>query len=513
MRRTVQRILFFTCAITCFGMPAINRAAEPAPPEGFRAIFNGRDLTGWYGLNPHGIEKLTGEAKEANLAQQRADFPKSWTVENGELVNDGHDPYATTDAEFGDIELRIEYKTVPKADSGIYLRGTPQVQIWDWHQVFDPKAPTRKPHLGSGGLFNNTPGTTGRDPLVLADRPFGEWNHFRIRQVGDRTWVWLNDKLVVDGAVLENYYNRSLPLPAKGPIMLQTHGGEIRWRNIFVHDIGADEAKRILSAAEAESKASLARALTLHASFDTGFEADFARGDKACYVVQGKDLVKAVPTDEVRLAPDAGRFGGALHFTKKGNLRPAFKDAGALGYNDKNWSASVSVWLRLSPDEDLEPGYCDPVQIVGDDFKKGFIFLEWSKDETPRFFRYAIRPLFHIWNPDNVQWADIPFKKRPMVQVERAPFSRETWTHAVFTLENVNDKSKPQIGRLLLNGKLQGTIENWDLTFDWDPTRVLLVLGAAYVGHLDDLAVFNRALTDGEVQELYRLKQGVRELR
>lgn len=513
MRRTVQHILFFTCAVGGFGMPAIGRAAEPGPPEGFRAIFNGRDLTGWYGLNPHGIEKLTGEAKEANLAQQRADFPKNWTVENGELVNDGRGPYATTEAEFGDIELLIEYKTVPKADSGIYLRGAPQVQIWDWHQVFDAKVPTRKPHLGSGGLFNNTPGTTGRDPLVLADRPFGEWNQFRIRQVGDRTWIWLNDKLVVDGAVMENYYDRSLPLPAKGPIMLQTHGGEIRWRNIFVHDIGADEAKQILSAAEAELKASLSRALTLHASFDTGLEADFARGDKACYVLQGKDLVKAAPTDEVRLAPDAGRFGGALYFTKKNNVRPAFRDAGVIGYNDKNWSASVSVWLRLNPDEDLEPGYCDPVQIVGDDSKNGFIFLEWSKDETPRFFRYAIRPLFHIWNPDNVQWADIPFNKRPMVQVERAPFSRQTWTHAVFTLENVNDKSKPQIGRLSLNGKLQGTIENWDLTFGWDPARVLLVLGAAYVGYLDDLAVFNRALTDGEVKELYGLKQGVRELR
>ena len=125
----------------------------------------------------------------------------------------------------------------------------------------------------------------------------------------------------------------------------------------------------------------------------------------------GKRPGKAAPTDEVRLAPEAGRFGGALHFTKKNNFRPAFKDAGVLDYNDKNWNASVSVWLRLNPDKDLEPGYCDPVQIVGDDSKKGFIFLEWSKDETPRFFRYAIRPLFQIWNPDNVQWDQIPVRQ------------------------------------------------------------------------------------------------------
>ena len=228
---------------------------------------------------------------------------------------------------------------------------------------------------------------------------------------------------------------------------------------------------------------------------------------------RGRTLAAAAPTDEVKLAPKAGRFGGGLHFTKKNNFRPAYRDAGALGYNDRNWSRSVSVWLKLDPDKDLEPGYCDPVQIVGDDLKKGFIFLEWSKDETPRFFRYAIRPLFPIWNPDNVQWGDIPFNKRPMVQVEKAPFSRDAWTHVVFSLENVNDKSRPQIGRLHINGQLQGTIENWELTFGWDPEKVLVVLGAAYVGHLDDLAIFDHALTDGEIRVLYGLKNGVRDLR
>lgn len=513
MRAFFYRLVIVSLVLCGPSMMQISRADEPRPPDGFRAIFNGKNLSGWYGLNPHSAAKLSGEAKDANLAQQRAEFPKNWSVENGELVNDGHGPYATSDEEFGDIELLIEYKTVPKADSGIYLRGTPQVQIWDSNQPFDPKNPNRKPHLGSGGLFNNTPGSAGRDPLMLADRPFGEWNRFRIRQIGDRTWVWLNDKLVVDGAAMENYWDRGQPLPAKGPIMLQTHGGEIRWRNIFVHDIGTDEAQQTLRAAEADTKRNLAQALTLYASFDKGLDADFARGDKRCYVVQGKELVSAAPTDEVRLVPEAGRFGGALQFTKKNNFRPTYKDAGLLGYNDRSWSATVSVWLRLNPDEDLEPGYCDPVQIVGDDGKKGFIFLEWSKDETPRFFRYAIRPLFHIWNPNNVQWADIPFDKRPMVQVARAPFSRASWTHVVFTLANINDKTKTQFGRLYLNGALQGSIEDWDLTFGWDPAKVLLVLGASYVGQIDDLAVFGRDLTDSEVRQLYGLQHGAGELR
>ncbi len=222
-------------------------AAEPKPPAGFRPLFNGRDLTGWHGLNPHSVTKLTGEKRDAMLAQMRADFPKHWRVENGELVNDGTGPYATTDADFGDYELLIEYKTVPKADSGIYLRGHPQVQIWDWHQVFDPKKPDRRPHLGSGGLFNNSPRTLGRDPIMRADKPFGQWNSLRIRQVGARVWVTLNTRLVVEGAPMENFWEKGKPFPARGPFMLQTHGGEIRWRNIFLRDIPAPEAAEILA--------------------------------------------------------------------------------------------------------------------------------------------------------------------------------------------------------------------------------------------------------------------------
>ena len=514
MGSLLRRTLAFSFVAVGLAVPAVGPAAEPTPPKGFRAIFNGRDLTGWHGLNPHGVEKLTGEKKKPTSPSSVPSFPKYWTVENGELVNDGHGPYATTDEEFGDIELLIEYKTVPKADSGIYLRGTPQVQIWDWNQVFDPKQPTRKPHLGSGGLFNNTPGNAGRDPLVLADRPFGEWNQFRIRQIGDRTWVWLNDKLVVDGAVMENYWDREQAAARPGA----DHAADARRRNPLAKPLRPRHrrrAKRSRSSTRPrqKSKARLSEALTLHASFDEGLDADFARGDKTCYVQRGKDLVKAAPTDEVRLAPEAGRFGGALHFTKKNDFRPAFKDAGVLGYNDKNWSATVSVWLRLDPDEDLEPGYCDPVQIVGDDSKKGFIFLEWSKDETPRYFRYAIRPLFHIWNPDNVQWADIPFDKRPMVQVDRAPFSRDTWTHVVFTLENINDKSKPQARPALSERQAARHDRELGPHLHWDPAQVLLVLGAAYVGHMDDLAVFNRALTAGEVHWLYVRKLGVGELR
>jgi hypothetical protein len=169
---------------------------------------------------------------------------KHWSVENGEFVNDGHGKYATTTKDYGDFELLVEYKTVPKADSGIYLRGVPQVQIWDYTEQAKFNIGADK---GSGGLWNNSAGAPGKDPLVLADKPFGQWNKFRILMVGSRVSVWLNGKLVVDHAIMENYYDRKKPIPARGPIQLQTHGGEIRWRNVFIREIGAEEARKILA--------------------------------------------------------------------------------------------------------------------------------------------------------------------------------------------------------------------------------------------------------------------------
>lgn len=268
----------------------------------------------------------------------------------------------------------------------------------------------------------------------------------------------------------------------------------------------------LVPAFAAQADPDLRKALTFHASFDRGFDADFSRGEKACSLRKGKEVAPAAPSEDIRIVESGGRFGGALHFPKKGATRPQFPGPGILGYNDQSWSASVSVWLRLDPDQDLEPGYCDPVQIVGEDTKKGFIFLEWSKNETPRFFRYAVRPLVEIWNPTGAQWDDLPADKRPMVQLAGPVFSREKWTHIVFTLEKVNDKAAKPAARLFIDGTPRGAIEGWDLTLGWDPAKVLIVLGASYVGHMDDLAVFDRALTEAEVKRLFALAEGVREL-
>ena len=215
-----------------------------SPPAGFTSLFNGKDLAGWHGYNPHAVTKLSGEKKEAALKKMRDEFPQHWTVKDGEIVNPGTGAYATTDKEYGDIELVLEYNMAPKGDSGVYLRACPQVQIWD---PTDEKAFKHGAQLGSGALWNNSPGKPGKDPLVLADKPAGEWNTMRILMVGSRVSIWLNGKQTVDHAILENYYDRKAAIPAKGPICLQTHGAQIKWRNIAVREIGGAEANRILA--------------------------------------------------------------------------------------------------------------------------------------------------------------------------------------------------------------------------------------------------------------------------
>ncbi len=238
---------FRLAVIACFLSSALAAPAATAkPPRGFVALFDGASLDGWWGAgteDPRGYLFLPPEQFQKKREASLDDIRQHWRVENGELINDGKGLYLTTDKFYGDFELLLDYRTVPRADSGVYLRGCPQVQIWDYTDTAKFKLGADQ---GSGALWNNSPGAPGKDPLVKADKPFGKWNRFRIVMVGSRVWVWLNGRQTVAGALMENYYDRKLPVPARGPIQLQTHGGEIRWRNLFLREIGSTEATRLL---------------------------------------------------------------------------------------------------------------------------------------------------------------------------------------------------------------------------------------------------------------------------
>ena len=198
------------------------------PPAGFVALFNGKDLTGWKGLvgNPKSRAAMTPEKLAA--AQKKADerAAKNWTVKDGELVFSGKGQSLCTARDYGDFEMYVDWKIKAKGDSGIYLRGSPQVQIWDRAE-------------GSGGLYNNK--KNPRKALVCADNPVGQWNRFRIKMIGEKVWVWLNGKLVVDNTTLENYWDRKKPIYPTGQIELQNHGNTLWFRNIYIREIKAGE--------------------------------------------------------------------------------------------------------------------------------------------------------------------------------------------------------------------------------------------------------------------------------
>lgn len=240
--------MVFCCTVGLCLVPVLAGQEDNQPPAGFQALFNGQDLSGWHAMktgNPRDFQALSSEQQAEKIAAAAKPTAEFWRVEEGEIVNDGKGPFLTFEKPFRDYELLIDYKTVADADSGVYLKETPQVQIWDtteaggkWNIGADK---------GSGGLWNNSQGAAGKDPLLLADKPFGEWNRLRIRQIGARTWVWLNGKLVVNNATMENYWARELPLVNSGRVQLQTHGGEIRWKNIFAKELSSAEANEILA--------------------------------------------------------------------------------------------------------------------------------------------------------------------------------------------------------------------------------------------------------------------------
>lgn len=206
--------------------PGASPAYDPAntPPAGFTALFNGHDLANWQGLagDPPALAKLSPDDRADAQSKADNDMHAHWRAENGVLIFDGKGQSLQTTASYKDFELFVDWKIEKGGDSGIYLRGSPQVQIWD-----NP--------LGSGGLYNNEKNPAR--PLVVADAPVGEWNRFHIIMKGPRVTVYLNNQLVVDNTILENYWDREKPIAEAGPIELQNHGNTLYFKNIFVRDL------------------------------------------------------------------------------------------------------------------------------------------------------------------------------------------------------------------------------------------------------------------------------------
>jgi Domain of Unknown Function (DUF1080) len=243
---TVLVLTMAACAVAA-GAPQ----APAKPPKGFISLFDGKDLSGWRGRQPNydpaAEAKLPREELAAKQAAWNAARDLHWKVDTakGEIVSDGQSPHLATAKDYGDFEFQVDWLMVSaNGDSGVYLRGYPQVQVWD---PDNPREVTNGAPKGSGALWNDNPENPGKWPLVKADHPVGQWNTFKIKMIGSRAWVSLNDQVTVEGQVLDNYFDRAQPIVARGPIELQTHGSEIRFRHIYLREIPAAEAKAALA--------------------------------------------------------------------------------------------------------------------------------------------------------------------------------------------------------------------------------------------------------------------------
>ncbi len=202
---------------------------------GFESMFNGKDLTGWKGLvsNPVARSKMTAEDLLKAEAEANAKAKQDWVIDNGLLVFTGHGDNLCTVKKYGDFEMYVDWKITEKGDAGIYLRGSPQVQIWDTSRR------EVGAQVGSGGLYNNK--INESKPSTVADNPINQWNNFHIIMKGDRVTVFLNGIKVTDNVVLENYWDRNLPIFVKEQIELQAHGTYVAYRNLFIRELPSDD--------------------------------------------------------------------------------------------------------------------------------------------------------------------------------------------------------------------------------------------------------------------------------
>ncbi len=212
----------------------IKELSDNEGPHGFDVLFNGKNLEGWKGLVGNPVRRATMKPEDAAREQAKADalMNDHWSAVDGALAFDGKGSHLCTGSDYADFELYVDWKITPNGDSGLYLRGTPQVQIWDPTNKGAAKHGADK---GSGGLWNNK--KSGRWPLVVADNPAGEWNRFYIHMKGPDVTIFLNGKLIVDEASLENYWKKGTPIFPKEQIELQAHGSRVWFKNIFVRDL------------------------------------------------------------------------------------------------------------------------------------------------------------------------------------------------------------------------------------------------------------------------------------
>jgi hypothetical protein len=345
-------------------------AAMPAD-EGFKPMFNGKDLSGWQGLVENPV--LRAKMKPAELAKKQIEANKkvsgNWSVKDGYIWFNGAGDNLCSVKQYGDFEMLVDWKITKKGDSGIYLRGSPQVQIWDTSRV-DVGA-----QVGSGGLYNNM--VNPSKPLKVADNPVGDWNSFRIIMNGEKVSVWLNGELVVDNVTMENYWDRKIPIFPVGSIELQAHGTDLAFRDIYVREISEKEFN-LTSEERSEG----------YISLFNGRNLDNWIGNKKSYVAEdGIIVIKPVDDSGGNLYTEKEYEDFVFRFEFQ--LTPAANNG--LGIRAPLTGDAAYVGMELQILDDTDPVYANlqPYQYHGSVYgvipsRRGFLkpLGEWNYEEV-----------------------------------------------------------------------------------------------------------------------------------
>ncbi len=338
---------------------------------GFVNLFNGKNLAGWKGLvaNPIARAKMSDSALKAAEQIANEKMKNDWIAKEGLLVFTGHGENLATEKKYGDFEMYVDWKITEKGDAGIYLRGSPQVQIWDTSRT------EVGAQVGSGGLYNNQKYQS--KPLVVADNKIGQWNNFHIIMKGDRVTVYLNGQLVTDNVVLENYWDRNLPIFTKEQIELQAHGTYVAYRNIYIREIPSNEKQSLSEEEKKEGFVSL---------FD-GTNLDSWTGNTDGYMVEDGTVV---------VSPDKGS-GGNLYTKEEYSdfiyrfdfqLTPGANNGIGVHAPLEGDAAYVGIEIQVLDNEADKYKNLQPYQYHGSVYgvipaKRGFLKPtgEWNQEE------------------------------------------------------------------------------------------------------------------------------------
>ena len=489
---TISLLLLLTGPFMWSEMLEVSNAMASdviADADGFRPIFNGVDMAGWTGdVNDY-------EVRDAAI-----------------VCKAGKGGVLFTEETYQNFAVRLEFKLPPGGNNGLAIRypgkgrasyaGMCELQVLDDSAAKYAKLDARQFHGSAYGIAAAKTGFL---------KPVGEWNHQQVTVVGSVVTVVLNGHEILNADMSQvREFKDNSPHPGLG--LTQGHFGfcghndPVMYRNISIKRLPAPASFAVSPAVRNK----IGGKLVFHSTFDDTTDANLSTGDGRVFTASSPSREKVSPGNQmetVRIAKGEGKFRDALKFSG-GTDGVLFYPGVEFGFREQDWTGTVSFWLQLDPNKDLEPGYCDPIQITERTWNDAAFFVDFDKT-LPRDFRLGVFPDVKTWNPGDTKWEDVPASQRPMVTVKKPPFAADKWTHVCFTWEGINpSETSNATCKLFLDGELQGTIRR-PMAFTWDLDKVAMMIGIQYIGLIDDLAIFKSPLSPEEVKIIFDYPMGI----